>query len=70
MALDQNTTNVLLGLFGVLNTALLVFQAVRLQNVHTAVNGAKEAAVQAASLAGFAAGVRSETDSPGPHMLG
>jgi hypothetical protein len=62
MQIDQNTSNVLLGLFGVANTALLVYQAIRLQSVHTAVNGAKDAAVQAATAAGFMAG--SQGSSP------
>jgi len=66
MSIDQNAANVLLGLFGVLNTALLVYQAIRLHGVPAAVNGAKEAAVQAASLAGFTAGRRSEDAQTGP----
>jgi hypothetical protein len=53
--LDANTTNVILGLFGVLNTGLLVYQAIRLQSVHGLVNGAKDAAVQAATLAAIVA---------------
>jgi hypothetical protein len=57
MALDQPTAAVLLGLFGVLNTALLVYQAVRLNQVHTSVNGAHDAAVDAAHNAGLAAGL-------------
>ncbi len=61
MSVDQNTANVLLGLFGVANTALLVYQAIRLQSVHSSVNGAKDAAVRAATLAGYAAGHDSGT---------
>lgn len=55
--MDANTADVLLGLFGLANTALLVYQAVRLQQVHNTVNGAKEAAVDASRQAGFVAGM-------------
>lgn len=57
MQIDANTASVLLGLFSLLNTALLVYQAVRLQSVHNAVDGAKDAAVVAATQAGHAAGM-------------
>jgi hypothetical protein len=57
MFIDDNTTKVLLALFAVANTALLVYQAVRLERVHTAVNGAATAALAAAHDAGVAAGI-------------
>jgi 2-methylcitrate dehydratase PrpD len=57
MQLDQNSTAALLGLFGVVNTALLVYQAVRLGQVHGAVNGAQRAAVEAAHNAGVVRGL-------------
>jgi hypothetical protein len=63
--IDQGTAQVLLGLFGVLNTGLLVYQAVRLQNVHAAVNSARDAAVDAAHTAGVVAGLRA-----GPARVG
>jgi hypothetical protein len=65
MILDQNTTNVLLGLFGVIQTALLVYQAVRLGQVHHAVDGAQNAAVEAAHNAGVVRGLLS---SQGPSV--
>jgi hypothetical protein len=63
MMLDQNSTNVILGLFGLANTALLVYQAVRLAQVHGAVNGVKAAAVEAAHNAGVVQGLLA-TDRP------
>jgi hypothetical protein len=66
MTIDQNTAAVLLGAFGVLNTALLVYQAIRLQSVHSMVDGAKTAAVQAATLAGYAAAAVGAAPPPPP----
>jgi hypothetical protein len=57
MSIDANVAGVILGLFGVVNTALLVYQAVRLGQVHTAVDGAHAAALDAAHNAGLAAGI-------------
>jgi hypothetical protein len=57
LQLDQNLANVLLGLFGVFNTALLVYQAVRLGQVHSAVDGAHAAALEAAHNAGVVRGL-------------
>jgi hypothetical protein len=57
MSIDQPTAAVLLGLFGVVNTALLVYQAVRLGQVHTAVDGAHAAALEAAHNAGVVRGL-------------
>jgi hypothetical protein len=64
MFLDDNTARVLLAAFGVVNTALLVWQAVRLGQVHTAVNGAQTAAIAASRDAGVAAGILSVTSAP------
>jgi hypothetical protein len=64
MQIDQNSANVLISLFAVLNTALLVFQAVRLQSVHHQVDGAKTAAVSAARDAGFAAAFAAKNGVP------
>lgn len=47
----------LLGLFGLANTALLVYQAVRLNQVHSTVNGTAAAAVEAAHNAGVVVGL-------------
>lgn len=55
MILDQNTTSVVVALFALLNTGLLVYQAIKLQAVHTTVDGARDAAVIAATAAGKAA---------------
>jgi hypothetical protein len=70
MSIDRNTAEVLVALFAMLNTALLVYQAVRLQGVHSAVNGAKDAALSAARNAGFAAAYAQDkgqgTAPPGP----
>ena len=55
--MSQETAAVLLGLFGVINTALLVYQAVRLGQVHSAVDGAHAAAVEAAHNAGVVRGL-------------
>ena len=57
MLLDNNLTAILLALFGVVNTSLLVYQAVRLGQVHTAVDGAHAAAVEAAHNAGVVRGL-------------
>ena len=62
--IDQNTAAVLMGLFGVLNTALLVYQAVRLHQVGASVDGARAAAVDAAHTAGLIAGL--QVTAPGP----
>jgi hypothetical protein len=55
VAIDANLSAVLLGLFGLANTALLVYQAIRLNQVQKVVNGAKTAAERAAFSAGMAA---------------
>jgi hypothetical protein len=57
MTFDPSLAQVLIGLFGVINTALLVYQAVRLGQVHTAVDGAHAAAVEAAHNAGVVRGL-------------
>lgn len=59
--INSYTADVLLGLFGLLNTALLVYQAVRLNQVHHSVNGARAAAVEASRQAGFLTGVMHAT---------
>jgi len=69
--LDDNTTKIILALFAVCNTALMVYQAIRLGQVHSAVNGAATAAVAAAHDAGVAAGIlamqTAEPSSPTDH---
>lgn len=64
MTLDDNTARVILALFGVFNTAMLVYQAIRLGQVHSAVNGAQAAAVDAAHNAGVAAGILAVVTPP------
>jgi hypothetical protein len=55
--MDSATAQVVVAIFGVANTALLVYQAVRLNQVHETVNGAKQAAVEAAHQSGYVAGL-------------
>ena len=69
MLLDDNTAKVVLALFGVINTALLVWQGVRLAQVHSAVNGAQTAAVEAAHNAGIAAGILAVSNPAPPGVL-
>lgn len=66
MTLDANVAGVLVALFAVTNTALLVWQSVRLGQVHTAVNSALDASVAAAHAAGVAAGVLAVTGQAPP----
>jgi hypothetical protein len=61
--MDPDTVKIVLALFGVINTALLVYQAIRLGEVHSAVNGAKDAAVTAAHQAGVVQGLLAKGDS-------
>jgi hypothetical protein len=63
--MSQETAAVLLGLFGVINTALLVYQAVRLGQVHSAVDGAHAAALEAAHNAGVVRGIMASSGSVG-----
>jgi hypothetical protein len=55
--LDQNFANVLIAFFALVNTGLLVYQATRLQSVHRAVDGAKDAAVATAAILGVTSGM-------------
>jgi hypothetical protein len=57
VVLDDNTTRVLLAFFGLLNTALLVWNATRLAMVHSAVDGATKASEVAAHASGVVAGI-------------
>ena len=75
MTFDPSLAQVLIGLFGVVNTALLVYQAVRLGQVHSAVDGAAAASATAAHNAGVVVGLmaaasgtppRVQSDGPGP----
>ena len=68
--MSQETAAVLLGLFGVLNTALLVFQSVKLGQVHTAVDGAHAAAIEAAHNAGVVRGIMASTGAVGDFPTG
>jgi hypothetical protein len=55
--MDSGIAGVLIAFFTLLNTALLVYNANRMSSVHKLVDGAKDAAVEAAQQAGIAAGL-------------
>lgn len=57
MTIEAPLAAVLTAFFALLNTGLLVFQAVKLAKVHGAVNGALAVAVRSATIQGLTAGV-------------
>lgn len=67
MIVEPTVAQIVLAVLGIINTALLIYQQQKLGAVHQAVNGAKDAAVQAASMAGWQAGV--QHDPPPPAAL-